>query len=250
MTESEWQSCADPEPMLEFLRSVRGESRRKGGRRKLRLFACACLRGIWPLLRKTGSRRAVLVAEQFADGLADNQELAMASRLARAARASEYPERGQSPYWQSSEAAVRVAARQFGGDHASIANAALSAATAWAMSRAGPGQSRQVSRERQARQAAHADWLRDIFSNPFGTVPRIAPAWLAWNGGTVKKLAQAIYEGRSLSGGALDNGRLAVLADALEEAGCDSEEILLHCRQQGSVHVRGCWVLDLILGKS
>ena len=49
-------------------------------------------------------------------------------------------------------------------------------------------------------------------------------------------------------GVALDNARLAILADALEEAGCDDEQILSHCRLCRD-HVRGCWLLDLILGK-
>jgi hypothetical protein len=85
--------------------------------------------------------------------------------------------------------------------------------------------------------------LRDIFGNPFHPRPTIDPSWLAWDGGTVKKLAQAVYDERAFE-------RMPVLGDALEEAGCDSEDILSHCRQQGSVHVRGCWAIDLILGKS
>jgi hypothetical protein len=91
--------------------------------------------------------------------------------------------------------------------------------------------------------------LRDIFGNPFRPAPGIDPAWLAWNAGTVRRLAEAAYQERLLPQGTLDPGRLAVLADALEEAGCDSQEILGHCRQQGAVHVRGCWVVDLLLNK-
>ena len=75
------------------------------------------------------------------------------------------------------------------------------------------------------------------------------PKWLAWNNGTVAKLATAIYEERELPSGALDNGRLCILADALEESGCHDAEILTHCRGLRSVHVRGCWVVDLLLGK-
>jgi hypothetical protein len=67
-------------------------------------------------------------------------------------------------------------------------------------------------------------------------------AWLAWNGGTIPKLAQAIHDERAFD-------RLPVLADALTEAGCDNADILAHCRQAGE-HVRGCWVVDAILGKS
>jgi hypothetical protein len=82
--------------------------------------------------------------------------------------------------------------------------------------------------------------LRDIFGNPFRTVT-LDPAWLAWNGGTVRKLAQAVYDDRAFD-------RLPILADALEDAGCTDGEILAHCRSGGE-HVRGCWVVDLLLGK-
>ncbi len=66
--------------------------------------------------------------------------------------------------------------------------------------------------------------------------------WLAWNDGAIPKMAQAIYDDRAFD-------RLPILADALEDAGCDNQEILDHCRSNGE-HVRGCWVVDLILGKS
>jgi hypothetical protein len=67
------------------------------------------------------------------------------------------------------------------------------------------------------------------------------PAWLAWNAGTVRKMAQAIYDDRAFD-------QLPILADALEEAGCANRDILDHCRSGGD-HVRGCWVIDLLLGK-
>jgi hypothetical protein len=73
----------------------------------------------------------------------------------------------------------------------------------------------------------------------------IDPAWLAWNGGTVGRLAHAAYEQRSLPDGLLEQARLAVLADTLEEAGCGDQEVLTHLREQGRVHVRGCYVVDL-----
>jgi hypothetical protein len=83
--------------------------------------------------------------------------------------------------------------------------------------------------------------LHDLFGNPFRPVALDA-ACLVWNDGTIPKLAQAIYEERAFN-------RLPILADALEEAGCTDADILGHCRQPGS-HVRGCWVVDAILGKS
>jgi hypothetical protein len=92
-------------------------------------------------------------------------------------------------------------------------------------------------------------WLRNIFGPLLFRKVRIDSGWLAWNGGAVRKLAEAAYAERSLPAGTLDAGRLAVLAGALEEAGSGEPEILGHCRQQGMVHVRGCWVVDLLLDK-
>ncbi len=63
-----------------------------------------------------------------------------------------------------------------------------------------------------------------------------------WNDATIPKVAQAIYDDRAFD-------RLPILADALEDAGCDNADLLTHCRSGGE-HVRGCWVVDLLLGKS
>jgi hypothetical protein len=92
--------------------------------------------------------------------------------------------------------------------------------------------------------AFYALWIRDIFGNPF------RPATLEGRcrTPTILSLSQAAYHERQLPSGHLDNARLAVLSDALEEAGCDDEAILAHLRSPGS-HVRGCWALDLILGR-
>jgi hypothetical protein len=84
--------------------------------------------------------------------------------------------------------------------------------------------------------------LRDIVGNPFRPVS-INPVWLT---PTVTSLAAAAYEERFLPSGELDTARLAVLADGLEDAGCDNANILTHLRVPVS-HVRGCWVLDLLL---
>jgi hypothetical protein len=89
--------------------------------------------------------------------------------------------------------------------------------------------------------------LRDIFGNPFRSAPPIDPRWLLWSDSIVKHLAEAAYTERELPSGHLDNARLGVLADALEEAGATDADILGHLRQQGAVHVRGCWTIDLLL---
>ena len=89
-------------------------------------------------------------------------------------------------------------------------------------------------------EALLCDLLRCVFSNPFRPVS-LAPAWAAWNDRTAVKLAQSIYGERAFE-------RLPILADALEEAGCDNEAILAHCRGPGP-HVRGCWAVDLLLDR-
>jgi hypothetical protein len=82
------------------------------------------------------------------------------------------------------------------------------------------------------------DLLRDIFGNPF----RPATFDPVWRTSTAVALAQQMYDAREFS-------IMPILADALQDAGCDSDDILNHCRDANSVHVRGCWVVDLVLGK-
>ncbi|MBL8797494.1 MAG: hypothetical protein JNM56_26575 [Planctomycetia bacterium] len=83
----------------------------------------------------------------------------------------------------------------------------------------------------------HSAFLRDILGNPL----RPISADPSWQTETVSSLATAIYDERAFD-------RLPILADALEDAGCDNADMLNHCRQPGE-HVRGCWVVDLVLGK-
>jgi hypothetical protein len=80
--------------------------------------------------------------------------------------------------------------------------------------------------------------LRDIFGNPFRPVG-IDPDWRT---STVVALARHMYESRDFSA-------MPILADALQDAGCENEHVLNHCRDPQQVHVRGCWVVDLVLGK-
>jgi hypothetical protein len=87
---------------------------------------------------------------------------------------------------------------------------------------------------------AQAALLHCLFGNPFRPVT-LDPSWLKWNDGTVRRIAEGIYEQRAF-------GRLPILHDALLDAGCDNEQLLAHLRAPGP-HVRGCWALDLLLGK-
>ena len=95
----------------------------------------------------------------------------------------------------------------------------------------------RIQNENVASRNDHVQFLHDIFGNPF----RPIVADHAWLTPTVQSIASAIYQDRAFD-------RLPILADALEEAGCTNADVLLHCRQPGE-HVRGCWVVDLVLGK-
>jgi hypothetical protein len=91
-------------------------------------------------------------------------------------------------------------------------------------------------------QTRHAKVLRDLFGPlPFRPII-VAPFWLTWNDGTVPKVARRMYDKRKFDA-------MPTLAAALESAGCTNGDILRHCREPGE-HVRGCWVVDLLLGKS
>jgi hypothetical protein len=249
VTESDWLTATDPQPLLDHLRSTDRLSDRKA-----RLFAVACCRRIWHLLTHEWSQRAVEVAERYADGEASEGERGVAwsragevaTDFGRSARINDYspswlPE-GWKPVAGPAEArralpAAFAAKAALGGHHTVLPKAAD-----WSADAAKMGGMPGDEREEQSR------LLRDIFGPlPFRPVA-VEDGWLAWNDGTVRRLAEAVYENRSLPGGTLDNARLAVLADALEEAGCGDAELLGHLRGPRP-HVRGCWPLDLLLGK-
>jgi hypothetical protein len=93
-----------------------------------------------------------------------------------------------------------------------------------------------------SRRALHCAYVRDVMGNPFRGPPLIRQAWLSANDEAVKRVAQAIYDERAFE-------RMPILADALEDAGCDDVTLLEHCRGEGP-HTRGCHVVDALLGKS
>lgn len=233
MTESEWLACTGPEKMLEALR--------RGGllsERKARLFAAACCRRIWETIQYPEPEEALLVAERFADGLASEPERARAAALAERAVTEELNAVG---YAGTEMAVASAVAADITATAAGAAQLAVQAGHDHGL----PGYRPDELAEQCRRQAL---LLHDLFGNPFRLVP-LAPFWLAWEGGTVPKLARAAYEQRELPAGTLDRARLAALADALEEAGCDQADLLAHLRGPAP-HVRGCWAVDLLLGKS
>jgi hypothetical protein len=206
MTEAGWLECTDPELMLEFLRG-------KASDRKLRLFATARCREVWPLFTEQRSRDAVEMAEQWAE---NRNESALAA--AHAAAMVGFQEALDK--WIHR---LPVHATEQDASNAALLIANHRGPTLW-------------------HRASIANQIREVFGNPCHPSPPINPIILGWNDGIVVKLAQGIYDERAFD-------RLPILADALEEAGCQDADILGHCRH-AAVHVRGCWVVDLLTGRS
>jgi hypothetical protein len=243
MTEAEWMDCDDPQKMLDF---VHGSV----SNRKKRLFLVACCRRIWHLLSDEPWRRAVEAAERLADGLVTEQQLtdvAKSAHTATSGRISFLDSAGQTrEYWTSHTAfytdqAVLLAAT---GDANAAVAAANSAGTSLEAKTPGRG-SRDVMQARYAQERlAQCDLLRDLLGPLFSRDILVPSSVLRWNDRCVVKLATAIYEERDFT-----HGRMGVLADALEDARFANQEVLSHCRKGGAVHVRGCWCVDLLLGK-
>jgi hypothetical protein len=230
------------------------------GPRKLRLFACACCRGVGDLLPDDCCRDAIAAAERAAAGLAGREELADLQKKVKAARARAeraavrearrsygddeegWARARQTPEWARAEAAYHAFCAVLSAlavptlDRAITVSSQATGARGHAAVAAGRDRTRAHNKEYRR----HCDLLRDLFGNPFRPAC-LDPNWLTWGGGAVRKLAQGIY-----AAGRFQD--LPVLADALEEAGCTDEAILSHCRSGGE-HVRGCWAVDLLLGK-
>lgn len=220
MTEKEWlKETSRPQWMADFLGDS-GLPRTKAGRRKLRLFACACCRVTWDILPDDRLRDAVETAERFADGLAKKDELA-------AARSAVDWMRDDSGPFGRARAGGRVAV-----DMAAAATEpqAYSAAFSMTATEAPLGGRMRAA----AAESYLCGLLRCVFGNPF----RPAAVERSWRSSTVVALARGISEERAFD-------RLPVLADALQDAGCEDEQVLGHCRGPGP-HARGCWAVDLL----
>jgi hypothetical protein len=225
MREADWLECKYPERMLEFLRG-------KASERRLRYFIVACARSVLPASADRDMIEALAVAERYADGTASERDLTRARaslKTDHAARGRRWPELYSEhirsvPAWHATRGQIFRWAGQ------------ASACCAWSTSRTlfAGRQAMSYPADELARQAA---FIRDIFGNPFHSHVLESGHQTA----TVVALAQAIYDDRAFD-------RLPILADALEDAGCTDADILAHCRGGGE-HVRGCWVVDLLLGK-
>lgn len=253
MTEREWLTGDDPVAMLRLLDGSDGTRlpdvgrKNLAGDRKMRLFACACARRVWRLLADGRSHGAVEVAERYADGLATASELSAARAAARdAARAAARAVQAAllrdvvgNPLRPVASPYERVPSR-WGGEYEF--RVAWLTPTVLAVARA-------AYEERPGRECGKCQ----------GTGKELSPVYGAEAyGGTAARVVRYspinntrcsdCHAAGRVADGALDPTNLLVLADALEDAGCDGGELLGHLRSPGP-HVRGCWALDLVLGK-
>lgn len=211
MTEAEWMACDTAVQMLKRF-APRPSSR------KYRLFACACCREAWktfPISPDALAFRAVGVAEKFADGLASEEELSWhCDELLKLLDGPNRPgvtDYAGAAFWATkSKTTVRDAKNT--ADHSCS--------------------------YRPGGELIQTVIVKCVFGNPFRPVPFLPE----WRTSTTVALARTIYESREFY------HTMPILADALEEAGCDNEDVLNHCRGP-RLHVRGCWVCDLVLGK-
>jgi uncharacterized membrane protein len=228
MNETEWLSCDNPWEMVELLE-------RRGSDRKLLLFAVACCRRAWHLSDDPRHHEVVVAAERFADGLLSEAEFAEVQQPVSKLWAS-LPGRLEGkwgPLHHMTRATQHLGRRRATGYAASFAAQGLA-------SLAAEEDDPHWLAVLQAEQSVQCKLLRDIFGSPFRPF-QFDPAWLSGEGGPAVALARKIeVEGRF--------DELPVLADVIERAGCHDRAVLDHCRAT-SVHVRGCWVLDALLGR-
>jgi hypothetical protein len=223
--------------------------------RKARLFSVAVCRRIRPPLADERGRTAVAVAERYADAEATEAEL---RRAHNAFHADTYMLREASSWWGQRVLEFMHKVGAFFDDHwaydfpptppdraiiaASSRKAVKGAALVLREAMRAPKQfsgPRETTRKRAV--SALCDLFRDLVGNPLRPPRPLDPPLLTWRGGTVVKLAEAIYQGSKWAD-------MPILADTLEEAGCTDADLLGHLRSP-AVHVRGCFAVDAVLRK-
>jgi hypothetical protein len=249
MTEAEWRDAEEVGSLIARLR-IRG-SRWRWSTRLSRLFGCGCARRVWYVLTEPAQRGAVESAEAVADKRIRLADLKPIHAAVVPIHLGNDPSdarpgwgqflgsisRGGWPFWV-----------QFNqdGDHFCSPGGNAAHPTPWGNPYRTANDARALLHFRKSQKKARAeeklqcDLLRDLVG-PLSP-PTLKDAWLTPNDRAVPRLAGAIYEERAFD-------RLAILADALEDAGCNERVLLDHLRAPGP-HARGCWAVDLILGKS
>ena len=220
MTEAEWLACGDPSKSLGFLNG-------QGSDRKMRLFAVACGRRLVRLMPGKAVRSALETAERFADGGATVKSLKTAGSRAWAAQEGPFPddERAElGAYALAAQAVYHLCRPPADLDICKVLDELYNATAC------DPDDPKEEDRFQAA-------LIRDILGNPFRSVTFSE----SWRTDTAVSLARQMYESRDFSA-------MPILADALQDTDCDSDDVLGHCRGDGP-HVRGCWVVDAVLNK-
>jgi hypothetical protein len=214
VTEAEWLACTDPRPMLEYLRDMASD-------RQLRLFACAYCRTVRGILH-LGPGPAVAVAERYADGLANDEDLAS--------------ERRGVPF-PDMYASWVIAPSAYDGAWQAVDYLT----SALDLMKIDPDALRHFPIPADDVVKRSVLLLRDIFGPLLFRPITLDPSCLTWHDGLLVSMARQMFDSRDFTD-------MPILADALEEAGCTDQDILSHSRSGGE-HFRGCWVVDLLLGK-
>jgi hypothetical protein len=231
MNEVLWQAGTDVAAMIAYLEG-------KLSARKLRLFACACVRRYWGLFRYPRPRQAVEMAERLAEGGAGAAEV-------EATRQHAEESAGNAPWFE--QLAYQAAAACLAEDPLEAARGAQELCRQQAVREASsevvPWQNEAtINAEASIAECrAQAALLREIAGNPFRPVA-IDPSWLSIGNAAAESMARLIDEEQRFA-------ELPYLSDALMDAGCTDEALLAHLREPTG-HARGCWVLDLLRGKS
>ena len=250
ITKQDWLACPDAAMLSEQLQA-------EGSDRQLWLFAAACLRRVWSVLEHDAAYQAIEIMEQYADDLVHREEIHRVWSNAEWELAENLwlgPNATRGAWWDDKYGNWAEPTSEEEADRISQGVCEALDEPAWIAARAVFHARElavwQAQRDQQAavlkqEQQAQFGLLLDLLGNPS------QPAWvdhrcLTTREQTVGKLAATAYQQRDLPSGLLDNVLLAILSDALEEAGCTDSPILDHLRQPG-IHVRGCWAVDALL---
>jgi hypothetical protein len=228
MTEAEWLKRDWPSNMLELMiersAAIHGRSGVEAADTKFRLFGCGACRRVWGLLANPASRTLVEAAERFALQQAAFDEVQAASQfIERPVLRRNDPRTGAQLH--ATDAVLCLGHRTARTGALELLNKVIAAALC------DPDQPEVLDRHCSA-------LLRCIFGNPF----RPVSFDVSWRTTTAAAIAKQMYDSRDFSA-------MPILADALQDAGCDNDDVLNHCRAADGVHVRGCWVVDLVLDK-
>jgi hypothetical protein len=188
------------------------------------------------LINDVRSLQAIEAAENWADGYLTLSKLHRHQLEAKSALNEYNPTPRQRPFWKADWGDAQHQALE-AAFHVVCENSASIRTVAYHMRMAYKAVNKSHSAEAKAEEI-QVNLLRDIFGNHFRPIT-LSPSWLT---STVHALASGVYEEHAFD-------RMPILADALQDAGCDNDDVLTHCRQPGE-HARGCWVVDLLTGRS